>query len=133
MRAKAWAQSGKEQGASHQAEESQGCQQMDREVGQPVSARVELARGVVEREGQVDERASSDRRLRRRRERNAQRRQLADLLVVEDRSLVVEDERCGKTVGVDDDARDDDDGGTDGDAAREGQMPAPCNMRSVYS
>jgi hypothetical protein len=96
---------------------------MNGEVGQSIAGDVESAEGVVDRKCQVDDRSSRDRRVWPRRQRNAQRPELADLRVVDDRGTVVEDERGGQTVQVYQRAREYDDCGT------EGESPVSCQVR----
>ena len=82
------------QGAAHDAEEQQAGQEVDGEVEGMVAPNVQPAEGIVDRQGELHERASGMRHY------LPRGPEMADLRVVEDAGLVVEDEAPGEAVEV---------------------------------
>ena len=67
--------------------------------------------GVVDGKREVDDGSATHRRVFFRNQDRRQTRQFADLPVIDDRALIVEDERAGETVGVSQRTNDDDERG----------------------
>jgi len=95
---------------------------MDRDIDYVIAANVEAADGIVDREGEVDNRPARDRRIGFGNQDARRTPPLADLLVVGDGRLVVEDERTGEAVGVRQDSGDDDDRRAPPEPARRGDL-----------
>src|SRR5205823_3918055 len=110
--------------AANQAEREQRANNMQRDVDGMVSDHVEAAGRVIEREGQVDEWPAGYGRVALGKEHRAGTRQLVDLLVLNDRRVVVEDERTMQTVRVREDDGEDDDRRAPADAAGRGDHVA---------
>src|SRR5437762_4983808 len=86
--------------ASNEAEGQEGTSQVQGDVHGVVTADVEAAGRVIERERKTDEWPARYRRLAFRQEPIAQARQPTDLLVLDDGRLVVDDEGPSQAVRV---------------------------------
>ena len=73
---------------------------MQRKVDEVIAAHIETAQCVVDREREIHQRAARRRQLTPREQDGFEVPPLADLLVVDDRDEVVENERPGEAAGV---------------------------------
>jgi hypothetical protein len=92
---------GEPQRAAHDQEQEHGAQRMQADVDDVVPARIQSAGRVAECERQAGERTSRDGRVIGRPQHATEPREVADVGVLHDGTLIVEDERPRHAGGVD--------------------------------